>query len=155
MWYLINSWKLLAENPQALLKKSTPPPPPSPPKNSKIASPLFFRTLKNKLLNIFNTFTFMYLCLNGTVFVRPRMFNAKVSIMPFQSWNINSTFPGCIASYLAKTERTFMIYRTYWKFWILNIWTYWTFMKIWTDMNKCEPNKHSNNLCSYGYEYAI
>ena len=25
MWYLINSWKLLSENPQAPLKKSTPP----------------------------------------------------------------------------------------------------------------------------------
>ena len=154
MWYLINSWKLLAENPQALLKKSTPPPPLPPLKIQKLQVPSFFEHWKTSFL--------IYLILSHScvyawmaLFVRPRMFNAKVSIMPFQSWNINSTFPGCIASYLAKTERTFMIYRTYWKFWILNIWTYWTFMKIWTDMNKCEPNKHSNNLCSYGYEYAI
>ena len=42
LWYLINSWKLLSENPQ--------PPPPwknqLPPKNSRSASPSFLPTLK-------------------------------------------------------------------------------------------------------------
>ena len=58
MWYLINSWKLLSENPQALppLKKSThsnwpflltPPPPKKKKKPSKSASPPpFLQTLK-------------------------------------------------------------------------------------------------------------
>ena len=50
MWYLVSSWKLLSDNPQAPLKKSTPPfllTPPS--KNSKIASPPLFANIENFL----------------------------------------------------------------------------------------------------------
>ena len=47
MWYLINLWKLLPENPQAPPEKIQFPPFYSlPPKNSKSASPTFLPILK-------------------------------------------------------------------------------------------------------------
>ena len=50
MWYLMNSWKLLSENPQPPLEKSTPHFfLTSFPKNSKIASPLLFANIGNFL----------------------------------------------------------------------------------------------------------
>ena len=48
MGYLINSWKLLSENPQSFpLKKSVPPFTHSPLKIQKVQVPPFLPTLKN------------------------------------------------------------------------------------------------------------